>query len=77
MSGSDRTHALRELLKRRIVIIDGAIDSPGIRAHPQYTRFGLIDPVRIAEAFYYLHTQDPSCWSHEIQLTPAARVPTF
>ena len=59
------------------VIIDGAIDSPGIRAHPQYTRFGLIDPVRIAEAFYYLHTQDPSCWSHEIQLTPAARVPTF
>jgi hypothetical protein len=59
------------------VIIDGGIDSPGIRAHPQYGRAALIDPVRIAEAFWYLHTQHPSCWSHEIQLTPSARAPAY
>ena len=59
------------------VIIDGAIDSPGIRAHPQYGKFGLIDPVNIAEAFYYLQTQHRSCWSHEIQLTPSVKTPSF
>jgi NAD(P)-dependent dehydrogenase (short-subunit alcohol dehydrogenase family) len=60
------------------VIIDGAIDAPGIRAHPQYGRAaGLIDPMKIAEAFHYLHTQHPSCWSHEIQLTPAGKLPSY
>ena len=29
-----------------------------------------MNPVKIAEAFYYLHTQDRSCWTHELQLTP-------
>ena len=32
---------------------------------------------RIAEAFHYLHTQDPSCWSHELQLTPSVRKPSY
>ncbi|MBM3222594.1 MAG: SDR family oxidoreductase [Candidatus Tectomicrobia bacterium] len=61
------------------VIIDGLIDSPGTRAlaraqqHPEV----VINPVKIAEAFYYLHTQDKSCWTHELQLTPFATKPSF
>jgi len=56
------------------VIIDGLIDSPGTR-NSAYGAAAVIDPVRIAEAFWYLHTQDRSCWSHEIQLTPSSRKP--
>jgi len=54
------------------VVIDGTIDSPGTRALPrnQNRRDAIINPVKIAEAFYYLHTQDRSCWTHELQLTP-------
>ena len=37
----------------------------------------LINPVAIADAFYYLHTQDKSCWTHELQLTPFASKPSF
>jgi len=37
----------------------------------------IINPVKIAEAFYYLHTQDRSCWSHEIQLTPHPVKPSY
>ena len=61
------------------VVIDGLIDSPGTRAlsraqqHPEV----VINPVKIAEAFYYLHTQDRSCWTHELQLTPSATKPSF
>ena len=61
------------------VVIDGLIDSPGTRALPyaQQQPDVLIDPVKIAEAFYYLHTQDRSCWTHELQLTPFATKPSF
>ena len=59
------------------VTIDGGIDSPGTRAHPSLKSATFIDPARIADAFWYLHTQDPSCWTHEIQLTPAAQKPAF
>jgi NAD(P)-dependent dehydrogenase (short-subunit alcohol dehydrogenase family) len=61
------------------VVIDGLIDSPGTRALPyaQQQPDVLIDPVKIAEAFYYLHTQDRSCWTHELQLTPFASKPSF
>lgn len=55
------------------VIIDGVIDAPGIRG--AYGDAPVMDPARIAEAFYWLHVQDPSCWTHEIQLTPAPRPP--
>jgi NAD(P)-dependent dehydrogenase (short-subunit alcohol dehydrogenase family) len=60
------------------VIIDGLIDSPGTRAlaraqqHPE----AVMNPVKIAEAFWYLHTQDKSCWTHELQLTPFATKPS-
>ena len=61
------------------VVIDGTIDSPGTRALPRAQQHPelLINPVKIAEAFYYLHTQDKSCWTHELQLTPYATKPSF
>jgi len=61
------------------VVIDGTIDSPGTRALPrnQNRTDLIINPVKIAEAFYYLHTQDRSCWTHELQLTPFASKPSY
>jgi len=61
------------------IVIDGSIDSPGSRALPRnQNRPDLqISPVKIAEAFYYLHTQDRSCWTHELQLTPFSTKPSF
>jgi NAD(P)-dependent dehydrogenase (short-subunit alcohol dehydrogenase family) len=60
------------------VVIDGTIDSPGTRAMPriQQNRDLVINPIKIAEAFYYLHTQDRSCWTHELQLTPFPTKPS-
>ena len=61
------------------VVIDGIIDSPGTRAlpfakqHPER----VMNPLKIAEAFYYLHCQDRSCWTHELQLTPFSTRPSF
>jgi NAD(P)-dependent dehydrogenase (short-subunit alcohol dehydrogenase family) len=61
------------------IVIDGTIDSPGTRALPrnQNRRDLIINPVKIAEAFWYLHTQDRSCWTHELQLTPSAAKPSY
>jgi NAD(P)-dependent dehydrogenase (short-subunit alcohol dehydrogenase family) len=61
------------------IVIDGTIDSPGTRALPrnQNRRDLIINPVKIAEAFYYLHTQDRSGWTHELQLTPFAAKPSY
>ena len=61
------------------VVIDGTIDSPGTRALPkaQQRPDTIINPVKIAEAFYYLHTQDRSCWTHELQLTPFPNKPSY
>ena len=61
------------------VVIDGMIDSPGTRAlpHAQENPDILMNPEKIAEAFYYLHTQDQSCWTHELQLTPHPTKPSF
>ena len=61
------------------IVIDGSIDSPGSRALPrnQNRRDLIINPVKIAEAYWYLHTQDRSCWTHEIQLTPFASKPSY
>ena len=61
------------------VIIDGLIDSPGTRAlefareHPEY----VMNPAAIADAYWYLHSQDRSCWTHELQLTPHAASPSY
>ena len=61
------------------VVIDGTIDSPGTRAMPRVQNRPdlIINPVKIAEAFYYLHTQDRSCWTHELQLTPFSTKPSY
>ena len=61
------------------IVIDGLIDSPGTRALPiaQQRPEVVMDPVEIAEAYYYLHTQDKSCWTHELQLTPFSTKPSF
>ncbi len=61
------------------VVIDGTIDSPGTRALPRVQERPelVMNPVKIAEAFYYLHTQDKSCWTHELQLTPFSTKPSF
>lgn len=60
------------------VIVDGLIDSPGTRAldfaqkRPDY----IMNPAAIADAYWYLHSQDRSCWTHELQLTPFATNPS-
>jgi NAD(P)-dependent dehydrogenase (short-subunit alcohol dehydrogenase family) len=61
------------------IVIDGTIDSPGTRALPrnQNRTDLIINPTKIAEAFWYLHIQDRSCWTHEIQLTPFASKPSY
>jgi NAD(P)-dependent dehydrogenase (short-subunit alcohol dehydrogenase family) len=61
------------------VVIDGTIDSPGTRALPKVQNQPdlIINAVKIAEAFWYLHTQDRSCWSHELQLTPFVTKPSY
>jgi NAD(P)-dependent dehydrogenase (short-subunit alcohol dehydrogenase family) len=61
------------------VVIDGTIDSPGTHALPRIKQNPdlAMNPVKIAEAFYYLHTQDRSCWTHELQLTPFSTKPSY
>ena len=61
------------------VVIDGTIDSPGTRALPKIQQQPelAMNPAKIAEAFYYLHTQDRSCWTHELQLTPHVTIPSY
>ena len=61
------------------IVIDGSINSPGSRKLPrnQNRRDLIINPVKIAEAYWYLHTQDKSCWTHELQLTPFAAKPSY
>jgi NAD(P)-dependent dehydrogenase (short-subunit alcohol dehydrogenase family) len=61
------------------VVIDGTIDSPGTRALPKVQNRPelVMNPMKIAEAFYYLHTQDRSCWTHELQLTPFSTMPSY
>jgi NAD(P)-dependent dehydrogenase (short-subunit alcohol dehydrogenase family) len=61
------------------VVIDGLIDSPGTRAldRARQNPEAVMNPVKIAEAFYYLHTQDRTCWTHELQLTPHPTKPSY
>jgi NAD(P)-dependent dehydrogenase (short-subunit alcohol dehydrogenase family) len=61
------------------VIIDGTIDSPGTRGLPKLEQRPelLVDPIKIADAFFYLHSQDRSVWTHELQLTPFVSKPSF
>jgi NAD(P)-dependent dehydrogenase (short-subunit alcohol dehydrogenase family) len=60
------------------VVIDGLIDSPGTRALPRAQKNPevVMNPMSIAEAFWYLHTQERSCWTHDLQLTPYSTKPS-
>ena len=61
------------------IVIDGLIDSPGTHALAvaQQRPEVVMDPSKIAEAYWYLHTQDRSAWTHELQLTPHVTKPSF
>lgn len=61
------------------VVIDGLIDSPGTHALPVARKRPevVMNPEKIAEAYWYLHTQDRSAWTHELQLTPHVTKPSF
>ena len=55
--------------------VDGVIDGdmvnerfPGIREAKGET--GMLDIAAIADAFWSLHTQDPSAWTLELDLRP-------
>ena len=57
------------------VIIDGVID--GDYAHGRFADYvaskgegGLLDPGAIADAYWALHSQHKSAWTHELDLRP-------
>lgn len=57
------------------VVIDGAIDTAFIREmFPERYKLkeqdGILDPDQIAENYWYLHNQDRSAWTHEMDLRP-------
>src|SRR5262245_7456711 len=57
------------------VLIDGAIDTEFIRSNfPERAalkdRDGILDPDAIAEAYWQLHLQPRSAWTHEMDLRP-------
>lgn len=53
------------------VNIDGPIDMPFLRQRfPQLKDEDLLKPAAIAEAYWHLAHQDPSAWSHELDLRP-------
>jgi NAD(P)-dependent dehydrogenase (short-subunit alcohol dehydrogenase family) len=59
------------------VVVDGAIDSERMRKMfperlAQLGPDGALKPEAIAEAFWQLHAQPRSAWTHEIDLRPAA-----
>ena len=56
-------------------IIDGAIDTPWIAENfPEHyalkDRDGILNPDDIAEAYWQLHRQPRSAWTHELDLRP-------
>ena len=61
------------------VVIDGTIDSPGTRALPRIQNRPelVMNTEKLAEAFWYLHTQDRSVWTHELQMTPHSTMPSY
>jgi len=48
------------------IIIDGVIDSPNTKEIPVQHH----NPEHLAQAFLALSKQPPTCWTHEIQITP-------
>jgi NAD(P)-dependent dehydrogenase (short-subunit alcohol dehydrogenase family) len=57
------------------VVIDGAIDTQFIREtfperYALKEKAGILDPEAIAEAYWQLHCQAKSAWTHELDLRP-------
>jgi NAD(P)-dependent dehydrogenase (short-subunit alcohol dehydrogenase family) len=57
------------------VIIDGGIDGDWLKSafpqmHAEKGSDGLLDPDVIAEAYWQLHVQPKSAWTHELDLRP-------
>ena len=53
------------------VNVDGAIDMPTVRQFlPNVQDEDLLKPAAIAETFWFLAHQDPSAWTHEIDVRP-------
>ena len=54
------------------VVIDGQINTPSVRdTSPDREEHTMLNPDAIAEAYWQLHTQDPTAWSLELDLRPA------
>lgn len=53
-------------------ILDGIIDTRNSRALHDLDPSKMMKPANIAEAYWQLHRQSPSTWSHEIDLRPAS-----
>ena len=60
-------------------LFDQPIDSPGTRALPKIqNRPDLVmNAEKLADGFWYLHTQDRSVWTHELQMTPYSTTPNY
>jgi NAD(P)-dependent dehydrogenase (short-subunit alcohol dehydrogenase family) len=53
------------------VNVDGGIDMPVVRSFwPDAKDEDLLKPSAIADAFWYLAHQDPSAWTHELDVRP-------
>ena len=56
------------------VVIDGGIAGERLRRFPDFVRAkgedGLLDLDSIADAFWMLHVQHRSAWTHELDLRP-------
>ena len=59
------------------MIVDGPIDTPFVRtlvgeerAADMAARGALLEPDAIAEAYWNLHTQRRTAWTHELDLRP-------
>ncbi len=54
------------------VIIDGQIDTPGLRqSSPDCEESTMLSPDAIAETYWQLHSQDRTVWTLELDLRPA------
>ena len=51
--------------------VDGGIDMPLLKElRPDVRDEDLLKPSAIADAFWYLAHQDPSAWTHELDVRP-------
>ena len=54
------------------VVVDGQINTPRVREmSPDRDDNTMLSPDAIAEAYWQLHTQDPTAWTLELDLRPA------